>query len=108
MTKWVLLMMTTAAVIALAPAAGAYAKEHEVDIKDVKYKPAKLRIKKGDTVVWINSDDRDHTVVAKDESFDSGKIAAGEKFKHTFEKTGKFEYGCEYHPRMKGVIEVTD
>ena len=105
--KWVLPTAFVAALL-LAPAAGAYAKEHEVDIKDVKYKPAKIKIKKGDTVVWKNSDDRDHTVVAKDESFDSGKIAAGESFEHKFEKAGKFAYGCEYHPRMKGVVEVTE
>ena len=40
--------------------------------------------------------------------FDSGKIAAGDKFEFTFKQTGKFEYGCDYHPRMKGVIEVAD
>ena len=108
MMKWVLPATIVMACVLGPAAAGADAKEHKVDIRDVKYKPAKLKIKKGDTVVWVNSDDRDHTVVAKDESFDSGKIAAGEEFKHTFEKPGKYAYGCEYHPRMKGVVEVTD
>ena len=23
-----------------------------------------------------------------------------------FDKPGKYEYGCSYHPRMKGVVEV--
>ena len=107
--KWMLaLTIAAATVLGPAGAGAAYAEEHEVDIKDVKYKPAKIRIKKGDTVVWINSDDRDHTVVARDESFDSGKIAAGERFEHKFDKAGKYAYGCKYHPRMKGVVEVTD
>ena len=102
-------------------AAAAEAKDHKVEIADLKYKPAKLTVKKGDKVVWVNTDDRDHTVVArvskegkdkkdkKDKpAFDSGKIASGDKFEFKFEKAGKFEYGCEYHPRMKGVVEVTD
>ena len=36
--------------------------------------------------------------------FDSGKIAAGEKYEHAFDKAGQFEYGCEYHPRMRAVM----
>jgi plastocyanin len=90
--------------------AGAWGKEHRVEIDGLKYKPAKITVKKGDTVVWVNSDDRDHTVVSKDKgkTFDSGKIAAGEKFTYKFGDAGKFEYGCEYHPRMKGTVEVTD
>ena len=88
----------------------ALAKEYKVEIANLKYKPAKLSIKKGDKVVWTNSDDRDHTVKSNDDgkTFDSGKIAAGEKFEFTFTKAGKLEYGCDYHPRMKGVIEVSE
>jgi plastocyanin len=86
------------------------AKPHKVEIADLKYKPAKLKIKKGEKVVWTNADDRDHTVVSndKDKTLDSGKIAAGDKFEFTFDKAGTYEYGCEYHPRMKGVVEVTE
>ena len=101
-----------------APALAADAKKHKVEIADLKYQPAKLTVKKGDAVVWTNADERDHTVVAraakggkdKDDkpAFDSGKIATGERFEFRFEKAGKYEYGCEYHPRMRGVIEVTD
>ena len=94
----------------LLPAVAVRAKEHRVEISGVKYMPAKLTVKKGDTVVWVNSDDRDHTVVSSDKgkTFNSGKIAAGEEFQHTFDGAGKFEYGCEYHPRMKAVIEVSE
>jgi plastocyanin len=86
------------------------AKENKVEISDVKYKPAKLKIKKGEKVVWTNSDDRDHTVVSHDKAktLNSGKIGAGETWEFTFDKPGTYEYGCEYHPRMKGVIEVTE
>ena len=104
------LSISAVAVFVLFLGSAAWAKEHRVEIAGLKYKPAKVTVKKGDTVVWVNADDRDHTVVSKDKgkTFDSGKIAAGEKFEHTFEEAGKIEYGCEYHPRMKGVVEVTE
>src|SRR5687768_1166270 len=107
-TRWLLVPAMTIAALALTPAAAALAKEHAVEIDERKFKPAKIKVKKGDTVVWTNDGEGDHTVTAKDESFDSGKIAVGEKFEQKFEKAGKFEYACEYHPRMKGVVEVVD
>jgi plastocyanin len=109
MSKWIAVLAIVTLTTSLT-AGDAWGKDYEVEIANLKYKPAKLKIKKGDKVIWINSDDRDHTVASKDKgkSFDSGKIAAGEKFEHTFEKAGKYEYGCEYHPRMKGEIEVTE
>ncbi len=105
MKQWLLLI---AALAMIAPTA--WAKEYKVEISGLAYKPAKLKIKPGDKVVWINSDDRDHTVETKDKekTIDSGKISAGDKFVHTFDKAGKYEYGCEYHPRMKAVIEVAE
>jgi plastocyanin len=91
----------------LAPLA--YAKEHKVTMKDVSYSPKELKVKKGDTVVWTNSDERDHTVTADDgKSFQSGNIADGESFKQRFDKPGKYKYHCEYHPRMKATIVVEE
>ena len=113
MTKWAIALVL-AGLCFFGAGAAAEAKEHKVEISDVKFKPAKLKVKKGDTVVWVNRDDRDHTVVAKvkdkekEAAFDSGKIAAGEKYEHKFDKAGQYDYGCDYHPRMRGAIEVTD
>ena len=109
-----LLPLLVLALLLSPPATGARGKdkpkESKVEIADLKYKPAKLKIRKGEKVVWTNSDDRDHTVVStdKDKTLDSGKIASGERFEFTFDKAGTYEYGCEYHPRMKGVVEVTE
>ena len=107
--KYLPALIVVALLFALASTATA--KEHRVEIAGLKYKPAKLTVKKGDTVVWVNADDRDHTVAStkdKGKAFDSGKIGAGETFQHSFADAGKFEYGCEYHPRMKGVVEVSE
>ncbi len=82
--------------------------EHAVTIKNVKFSPAALTIKVGETVVWTNSDDLDHTVVEDDGSFKSESFGHGKTFTHTFDAKGKFKYSCSYHPRMKGTITVTD
>ena len=77
-----------------------------VAIKGMKYTPASVTIKTGDSVVWTNADQRDHTVVAGDGSFSSGNIGPGATFSFAFTKPGKFEYSCSLHPRMKGVVIV--
>jgi len=79
-----------------------------VSIENLQYKPLEITVKRGDTVVWTNNDDRDHTVIAKDGSFRSRNIKSGEIFEHTFTKSGRFAYGCTYHPRMKGLVIVSD
>jgi plastocyanin len=84
------------------------AKAHKVTIQNLKYDPAKLTIKPGETVLWINKDDNDHTVIADDDSFKSDNLSTGDKFSHTFDKKGTFKYHCKYHPRMKGQVLVTD
>ncbi len=86
-------------------------KEEEkttVHIKDLKYTPPTITIKAGQAITWLNDDDKDHTVVADDGSFESDNLGNGEKFKFTFKKKGKFSYHCKYHPREKGVVIVTD
>lgn len=85
------------------------AKGTEVEIKGMKFDPPTVKVKAGETVVWTNSDDRDHTVVADDgKAFKSGNIKRGETFEQKFPKAGKYPYSCSYHPRMKGVVVVTE
>jgi amicyanin len=66
--------------------------------------PAELRIKKGDTVVWTNTDSMGHTVTGA--GFDSGIIAQGKTYTHTFTTTGTFDYHCTPHPSMVGKVVV--
>ena len=94
------------AALLLAPAASA--KDHKVAIKEVKFTPRELKVKKGDTVTWTNSDERDHTVTADDKSFSSGNIGDGDTFRQKFDKPGRYKYHCEYHPRMKATVVVED
>ena len=62
-----------------------------------------------DLFIWTNADDNDHTVTSDDKDvFASDNLGNGDKFRFKFEKAGKFPYHCKYHPRMKGVIIVSD
>jgi plastocyanin len=81
-------------------------KSHTVKIKDNKYAPAALTIKVGDTVVFKNDDDRDHTAIADDKMFKSDNISPGDTFEFTFKKAGTIKFACKYHPREKGMITV--
>lgn len=93
--------------ILLLAAAGA-ADRRVVQIKNMQFIPATLNIQIGQTVVWTNQDDRDHTVTAADESFNSGNLRPGASFSFTFTKAGTFPYSCSYHPRMKGTVNVSE
>lgn len=68
-----------------------------------------LEITVGDTVTWTNDDDGViHTVTATDESFDSGFLAPGESWSHTFTEPGEFEYLCTPHPWMRAKVIVAE
>lgn len=102
------LALLTAAVVLCAAALPALAKDHKVAVNNLRFAPKEVRIKKSDTVVWTNGDDRDHTVTADDRSFASRKIGGGGSYSRKFTKTGRFKYHCDYHPRMKAVVIVED
>lgn len=77
-----------------------------VHIKDFAYKAPALKIRAGDTVLFVNDDGDAHTVTADDKSFDSGGMDTSDTWKHTFVKAGSFTYFCALHPYMKAVIVV--
>lgn len=77
-----------------------------VNIQKSSYNPGTMTIKNGDTVTWKNNDSVSHSVVADDDSFNSGEIIAGSKYKRTFVKTGTYNYHCAIHPNIKGVVVV--
>jgi plastocyanin len=69
------------------------------------FSPAALSIRVGTTVIWKNRSSAPHTITSYDRtSFDSGTIAVGGTFRHTFTNTGTFPYPCNYHPYMRATI----
>src|SRR3954471_2097110 len=107
MSKWKCMTVCVLVVGLVTGAVSAQKKEGRtvtVSIKNSRFTPARVSVKKGDTVVWTNNDDRDHTVVADDGSFSSGTIKPDKSYQYTFRKAGTFGYACKLHPRMKGSV----
>jgi len=81
-------------------------KTYVIEISDFAFQTAELKIKVGDQVEFVNKDQVKHSVVAEDDSFDTGLLGEGEKSVVTFKKAGEINYHCGPHPSMKGVIKV--
>jgi plastocyanin len=79
---------------------------NSVSIKNFAFSVATLSISAGTQVTWTNNDATTHTVTADDGSFDSGNIAPGGSFSHTFSSMGTVNYHCQIHPMMKAAVAV--
>jgi plastocyanin len=89
--------------IAIAAAAPRTAETKNVGIRDNVFEPKMITVNVGDTVVWKNGGQHEHTVTADDGSFNSDDLAPGKEFSHTFTKAGTFAYYCKYHGGPHGV-----
>jgi plastocyanin len=105
--------------LSVSPAAAeAYTVKMGTDSGLLKFEPAELTIKPGDTVKWVNNKLSPHNVV-----FDSTKVPEtfaskanhkgmlfqpGEAFETTFSDAGEYPYYCEPHrgAGMVGKISV--
>ena len=86
----------------VAPAAA------HVSMRNLQFDPVTVTVKKGDMVEWKNDDLVPHTATATPASFNSGTIASGKSWRHTFTATGNFPYICIFHPQMKGMVIVKE
>jgi plastocyanin len=71
-------------------------------VQDFVFRPARLEIAAGTTVVWTNGGQVIHTVTGEDGGFDSGPIEAGTRRAITFPRAGTFTFHCTPHPFMRG------
>jgi len=79
-----------------------------------QYQPDTEQVRIGETVIWTNDNDALHTVTSgsgTDENmgakFDSGMMATGKTFEHTFTTAGEYPYFCTIHPDMIGKVIVS-
>lgn len=82
-----------------------------VDIKDYKFAPPKIQVKKGTAVTWVNQDGVRHDITPDQESEDfksSELLGKGESYTFTFNTAGTYTYHCTPHPYMKGSVEVVE
>ena len=83
-------------------------EEATVSIVDFAFDPAAVEIPVGATVTWTNTGAATHTATASDGTFDSGQLAPGASFSHTFTAAGTFPYICQIHPQMTGTVTVVE
>ena len=91
-----------------APSGGAAEEGDAVEIADFKYAPEAISASVGSEIVFTNSDSAPHTATADDGSFDTGRLAQDDEGSITVEEAGEFSYFCDFHPFMKGTVEVTE
>lgn len=89
------------------PAPAVQAKTVVVTIANFAFDPATIKIKAGDTVKWINDDPPAHKIIANSLSvLQSATLNTGDSYSFTFTTTGTYDYYCQMHPSMKGVVIV--
>ena len=89
-------------------------KNPTVDIRDLSFTPANIKVKVGAKVTWKNADGVGHSIVADDESNTGGlpvspqTIGKNGVITVTFKTVGKFRYHCGVHSFMHGSVEVVE
>lgn len=98
--------LALAGVLALAGAA--WAGTLTVDQKDLKFSVRELKIAKGDSIEFTNSDDTSHNITITGAGFtaNSGLQKPGQPFKAPFVKTGTYKVSCRIHPNMRMTVVV--
>jgi plastocyanin len=87
------------------PATAALASN--VRITPQGFEPQTVTVAPRQQVSWINETQDTLTLVADDDSWDSGPIAAGEAFSLDLRRSGTFPYATE-DGRFSGTIEVAE
>src|SRR5262245_32816344 len=88
-------------------AEGPSADPQSVVIDNFSFAPAAATVPAGATITWVNHDDVPHVVMSTDKKFKSPVLDTDEKFSHSFDAPGTYEYFCSLHPRMTGRIVVS-
>jgi len=100
------LILTLAAVTALAVAGPAGAATKTINIFGSTFSPKSTTITEGDTVTWVNKDNTNHQILADRGQFVSAILRPNQSFSFTFNAAGTYTYKDELHPRLTGTIGV--
>lgn len=80
-------------------------------IKDFKFIPQEITIKRGQTLRWENREKRQYHSVwfeALGEDEPEDYLFPDDSYEREFKQTGSFPYRCGPHPRMTGTVHVTE
>jgi plastocyanin len=91
------------AIVAWAP--GGAAETVRVGVDKLRFVPAQVSARVGDTIEWTNSDFVAHTATARNKAWDV-LIPAKGTGRVTLKSPGTIQYYCRFHPNMEGQIAV--
>jgi plastocyanin len=84
-----------------------------VKLRNMRFVPDSVTIRRGDTVRWVWDDDPSvqHTVSSgpgckDDEKYESKPMTTPASYEHTFSDPGTFPYHCDFHCSMGMVATV--
>ena len=90
-----------------ADKSGAGPQKPTVSMKALRFHPATLAVRVGQTVTWRNDDTVDHNVTAtKGERFHSRAFGSGRTYTFTPNRAGLVNYVCTLHPGMEAALLV--
>ena len=82
----------------------------QISIKGFAFNPNQPSVAKGATITWSNDDGTTHTVTSGVPGTLSGKfdqrVEPGTTFSFTFTESGTYEFFCNIHNSMRGVVTV--
>lgn len=79
---------------------------HTVEIRGMAFRPAELRVRAGDTIVWVNRDFVPHTATATDSAWTSPPLGQGEQWRRVALESEAGPYLCAFHPVMEARLVV--
>ncbi len=94
----------TAVALTTGSPANALAHTHTVRIQSFAFVPARIEVRVGDTIKWINEDLAPHTATANEFGWDTGEITQNQTSEITVSADMETAYFCVFHPHMKGEL----
>jgi plastocyanin len=101
-----ILFITVLSALGLMLAPSAIAATKTVTITSTGFSPTTVSIVADDSVVWHNSDSRNHQVVAASGAFASPILKPGQSFRFTFSVPGTYGYRDALFPSRTGTVKV--
>ena len=79
-----------------------------VSIKDFKFIPQEITIKRGQSINWLNQEKRQYHSVwfEKLGLAESDYLFPSDSYEQKFDHKGSFPYRCGPHPQMTGLVIV--
>ena len=93
------------ALFALASCGPPKPKTYTVTLANMMFGPPPAELHVGDTIEWVNADMFQHSVTARDGSFDVD-LRPKARARTVLSHAGTVDFYCRYHPGMVGRLAV--